>query len=300
LLELTALRFATNFSLTNGPVLLTILWALGWSMFALGFLSRLSMRPLAIGSILVILLHNLADPVTAQNLGWAGPLWNVLHQQGVIPLGGVILIAAYPLVPWIAVMAAGFCFGPVMSLDPRERRAWLIRIGLCMILAFLALRGVNIYGDPLRWSSEVSGKTLLSFLRCTKYPPSLDFLLMTLGPVLLLLAWFDRLNLSSSGLSGKNPLLVFGRVPLFYFLLHFLLIHLLTISFAYLRYGKIDFLLNTPPSLGGSSDLYPPDYGYGLGFVYGVWILVVVIMYPLCLWFSRFKGRRRDWWLSYI
>jgi uncharacterized membrane protein len=300
MLELTALRFATNFSLMNGPVILTILWALGWSMVALGLLSRLSIRPLAIASILVILFHNLADPVTAQSLGTTGSLWNVLHQPGVIPLHGITFIVAYPLVPWVAVMTAGFCFGPVMSLDPRKRRTWMVRIGLSMSLAFLVLRAVNIYGDPLSWSSEVSGKTVLSFLRCTKYPPSLDFLLMTLGPALLILAWLDRLSLSSSGLSGENPLLVFGRVPLFYFLLHFLLVHMLTIPFAYLRYGRIAFLFNTLPSLGGSSNPYPSDYGYSLAVVYGVWILVVFIMYPLCLWFSRLKEGRHDWWLSYI
>jgi hypothetical protein len=123
---------------------------------------------------------------------------------------------------------------------------------------------------------------------------------MTLGPALLILACFDWLDLHSSGLSGANPLLVFGRVPLFYFLLHFLLVHILTIPFAYLRYGKVAFVLSMPPSPGGPSDLYPSDYGYGLGVVYGVWILVVLIMYPLCLWFSRLKKRRRDWWLGYI
>jgi uncharacterized membrane protein len=204
-LEITVLRFITNFSLFNCPVFLTILWALGWSMVALGFLSWLPIRLLAIGSILVILLHNLADSITAQSLGAAGPLWNILHQPGVIPLDGIVLIVAYPLVPWIAVMAAGLCFGPVMSLEDRKRRAWMIRLGLGMILMFLALRAINTYGDPVPWSSAISGRTLLSFLRCTKYPPSLDFLLMTLGPALLLLAWFDWLNFSSSGLSEMNP-----------------------------------------------------------------------------------------------
>jgi uncharacterized membrane protein len=300
LLEVTALRFATNFSLRGGPVFLTILWALGWSMVALGFLSRLPMRLLAVGSVLVIVLHNLADRVAAQSLGAAGPLWSVLHQPGPVPLDGILLIVAYPLIPWIAVMAAGYCFGPVLSLGPQKRRTWMVRLGLGMIAAFLVLRAVNVYGDRFPWTTEVPDKTWLAFLRCTKYPPSLDFLLMTLGPALLLLAWFDRLNFSSEGLSGKNPLLVFGRVPLFYFLLHFLLIHLLTIPFAYFRYGKIAFLLDTPPSLGGSGELYPSDFGYGLGVVYGVWILVVAMMYPLCLWFSRLKERRRDWWLGYI
>ncbi len=299
LLEITVLRLAMNFSLLDGPVLLTILWGLGWSMVALAFLCRLPIWLLASGSIVVIVVHNLADSVTAQSLGAAGPLWNVLHQPGPLPIEGITVIVAYPLIPWIAVMAAGFCFGPVLGLQPRQRRACMVGLGLGMIAAFLALRFINIYGDPVRWSSQLPGKTVLSFLLCRKYPPSLDFLLMTLGPALLVLAWFDRLNPWLSR-HPVNPLLVFGRVPLFYFLLHFLLIHLLTIPFAYFRYGQVAFLLHVYPILGGSSDLYPPDYGYGLGVVYAVWILVVVIMYPLCLWFCRLKERRRDWWLSYV
>jgi uncharacterized membrane protein len=300
LLEVTVLRLATTFSLRDGPVFLTILWALGWSVVALAFLSRLPTRLLAIGSVLVIVLHNLADRVTAQNLGAAGPLWSVLHQPGPVPLDGILVIVAYPLVPWVAVMAAGFCFGPVLGLAPRERRAWMVRLGLGMIAAFAVLRAVNLYGDPVPWTTAVPDRTWLAFLRCTKYPPSLDFLLMTLGPALLLLAWFDRLDWSVVGLSGRNPLLVFGRVPLFFFLLHFVLIHLLTIPFAYFRYGTVAFLLDPLPSLGGSGGRYPSDFGYNLGVVYAVWVLVVALMYPLCLWFSRLKERRRDWWLSYI
>jgi uncharacterized membrane protein len=299
-LEVIALRFATNFSLINGPVFLTILWSLGWSMVALAFLCRLPVALLTIGAILVILLHNLLDPISAENLGTAGWLWHVLHQPGPIQLNGITLIVAYPLIPWIAVMAAGYCFGPIMTLHPRKRRLWIVGIGVSMILAFVVFRGINVYGDPLPWSSEGPGLTLLSFLRCTKYPPSLDFLLMTLGPAFLILAWFDRLDFSSSSWSDYHPLLVFGRVPLFYFLVHFLLIHVLTIPFAYLRYGKIAFLFNTLPSLGGLSGAYPLGFGYGLEVVYEVWLLVVVAMYPLCLWFSRLKKRRRDWWLSYI
>jgi uncharacterized membrane protein len=258
------------------------------------------MRLLAVGSVLVIVLHNLADRVTVQSLGAAGPLWSFLHQPGPVPLGGITFIVGYPLVPWVAVMAAGFCFGPVLRLGPKERRTWMVRLGLGMIAAFVVLRALNLYGDRFPWTADVPDKTWLAFLRCTKYPPSLDFLLMTLGPALLVLAWFDRLNFSSAGLSGTNPLLVFGRVPLFYFLLHFFLIHLLTIPFAYLRYGRTAFLLHTLPSLGGSGDPYPSGFGYDLGVVYGVWILVVALMYPLCLWFSRVKERRREWWLNYI
>jgi uncharacterized membrane protein len=294
-LELTALRFAMNFSLTKGMVMLTILWALGWSMVALGFLVRIPIRVLAPLSIAVIALHNLADSIDAARFGAYAWIWNVLHQNGLFTKGGIQFLVAYPLIPWIFVMSAGFCFGAIVVLDPPRRRWWIFRIGLGLTLAFLVIRAINTYGDPQPWSRDFPGMTALSFLRCTKYPPSLDFLLMTLGPALMLLSWFDRLTFSKS-----NPLIVYGRVPLFYFLLHFSLIHLLTIPFAFLRYGRIAFMFNPLPSVGGSADLYPPGFGYSLPVVYAVWISVVVMLYPLCLWFARLKERRSDWWLSYL
>jgi uncharacterized membrane protein len=284
-LELTALRFAEFFSLTQGPVVLTVLWALGWSMVALGFLVHLPVRVLAVLSVLVISMHNLADPLT-----FSSPLWNILHQPGFFVLHGIPVVVGYPLIPWFAVMSAGFCFGRVVQLAPRERQRWMIRVGLVTTLAFLVIRGINGYGDPVRWSG-----TLLSFLRCTKYPPSLDFLTMTLGPALLLLAWFDTLNFGA-----RNPLIVFGRVPLFYFIVHFFVAHLLAFPLALLRYGRVGFLLNPYPTLGGSPKLYPADYGYSLWAVYLIWISVVLVLYPLCVWYGRLKERRRDWWLSYL
>ena len=294
-LELTALRFAFFFSLTNGPVMLTILWALGWSMVALGFLVHIPIRILAPLSIAAIVLHNLADSVRAAQFGGAAWIWNILHQNGAFRVHGALVLVAYPLVPWIFVMAAGFCFGPILAMAPPVRRWWMVRIGLGMTLAFLVVRAINIYGDPVRWSTKIPGMTVLSFLRATKYPPSLDFLLMTLGPALLLMAFFDRLTFSKT-----NPLIVFGRVPLFYFLLHFLLIHVLTIPFALVHYGRAAFLLNPTPNMGGSANLYPPAYGYPLWVVYAVWVSVVVMLYPACLWFARLKARRKDWWLGYL
>lgn len=296
-LELTVLRFILNFSLVNGLVLLSVLWALGWSMVALGFLSRIPIRALTIFSIATIALHNLADRIPASSFGSSAWLWNILHQIGVFQVGGVPVFAAYPLIPWIAVMSAGFCFGQIFSLDPPKRQKLLTQIGLGLIAAFVVVRAINIYGDPVPWSVQENGMMVLSFLRCNKYPPSLDFLLMTLGPAILLLSWFDRLQFSKT-----NPLIVFGRVPLFYFLVHFFMAHALTIPFALVQYGRADFVLNSPPpSLGGSATLFPPDYGYSLGVVYAVWITVVILLYPLSLWFARLKERRRDLaWLSYF
>jgi uncharacterized membrane protein len=295
LLELTVLRLAFNFSLTEGPVILTILWALGASMVVLALLIHLPARTLAIVSILVIALHNLADPISAAKLGQAGWIWRILHQQGPLPIPGVVVIVAYPLMPWFAVMAAGFSFGPVLEMEPARRQAWLVRIGLGLIAAFLVIRSINIYGDPQRWSPQLSGGTVLSFLRCIKYPPSLDFLLMTLGPALLILAYLYR-----NPVTRRNPLAVIGRVPLFYFLGHLYLLHALAVVFAWLRFGTGSFLFHPLPPTGGPFAPYPPNYGYPLWAVYCVWILVVVLMYPLCLRFGRIKDTRRSAWLSYL
>ena len=158
-----------------------------------------------------------------------------------------------------------------------------------MTIAFVLLRCINAYGDPRPWT------TGLSFLRCNKYPPSLDFLLMTMGPALLVLAAFEN-----GKFSKLNPLMVFGRTPLFFFLGHFLLAHLLAFPLAALRYRRVDFLWHTLPTLGGDEKLYPADYGYSLGKVYFLWILVVVLMYPLCRWYARIKREKTSWWLQYL
>ena len=294
-LELTVLRFALTFSVTANPLILTVLWALGWSMVALAFLSRLPVRILAPLSIAVIALHNLADPIPAAQFGPAAWLWNVLHQPGLIRLGSALIIPGYALIPWIFVMSAGFCFGRIVALPGPQRRQWMLRIGLGLTLAFLVIRAINVYGDPVRWSTRFPGMTVLSFLRCTKYPPSLDFLLMTLGPAILLLTWLDTMRFAKT-----NPLIVFGRTPLFYFLVHMFVIHLLAIPLALLRYGHAGFLWTPLPSMGGDIKLYPPGYGYSLLTVYAIWAAVVVMLYPLCLWFSRLKEQRKDWWLSYL
>jgi uncharacterized membrane protein len=295
LLELTVLRLAMNFNLFNAPVLLSVLWALGWSMVALALLAWLPPRVLAVLSLAVIALHNLADPVDASQFRRTAWNWNILHQLGIFQAGRVPVLVAYPLVPWIFVMAAGFCFGPVVQLGPLERRQWMVRTGSALCGAFLILRAVNLYGDPFRWSTEPRGMAVLSFLRVTKYPPSLDFLLVTLGPALLLLAWLDTFTLSK-----ENPLIVFGRVPLFYFLGHLFLVHALLLPFAWLRYGRVGFLFTPLPSQGGPANLFPPDFGYPLWVVYAVWLGVIAIMYPVCRWFAQVKERNHAWWFSYL
>jgi len=201
------------------------------AMAVLVYLPRMWMLSL---SIAVILVHDCLDPINANQFGPAGWAWNLLHQPGVFMGAGVPVLVTYTFVPWIAVMAAGFCFGEVMVMDPLRRSRIMLRLGFSCAVGFLIIRSINAYGDPVPWSHHKSATfTVLSFLNCTKYPASLDFLLMTLGPALIVLAYLDRRSFKSG-----NPLLIFGRVPLFYFVLHFYAIHALVVVMSWFRYGK--------------------------------------------------------------
>ena len=265
-------------------------------MIVLAALIHLPVRLLAGFSAAVILLHNLLDSVQASSFGAYGWLWNLLHQPGAFKVDGFIVAVGYPLLPLVATMAAGYCAGHLFQMEPSPRQRILLRLGTAMIVLFALMRAINIYGDPSRWAVQKSGvMTALSYLNCTKYPASADFLLMTLGPALILLAWLDRVKVSES-----NPLLPYGRTPLFYFVVHFFWIHVLLVAFTWFRYGNAPFLLLPPPSMGGPRKLFPTDFGYDLWVVYLVWAFVVLTMYPLCRWFAGLKRRRRDWWLSYL
>ena len=298
-LELTVMRLAYNFTFSpRYPVFLLVLWALGACMIGLAVLIWLPLRLLAAASLVVIVLHNTLDAVPPTVFGAFAPLWNVLHQPGAFPLAGMTILVAYPLVPWIAVMALGFCCGELFLLDRATRRRRLMLAGAAATAGFLVLRVINGYGDPVPWAAQpTSVYTALSFLNTTKYPPSLLFLLMTLGPTLLALGWLDR-----HPLPRTNPLVVFGRVPLFYFVIHFYAAHLAAVLLGILTYGAdaLRFAFHPVPSMGGPPERFPPDFGYGLGFTYLVWIAIVLALYPACRWFGRLKARRRSWWLSYL
>ena len=298
LLEITVLRFIFLFEVrfSNSLVILTVFWMLGLCMVCLAALVHLPTRVLLGLSIAMIAAHNLLDPINAAQFGRAAWLWNILHQQGVFSFLNTTVLVAYPLVPWVGVMAAGYCFGRVLQWEPPRRQRFMLRLGLALSIAFVLLRALNHYGDPLPWAAQKSALfTTLSFLNCTKYPPSLQFLLMTLGPALIIMSWLDR-----SRLSASNPLIVFGRVPFFFFLGHLAVIHGVTVLLNLLRYGTASFLLLPAPSMGGPPQMFPPDYGFNLGVAYLVWLAVVVLMYPVCRWYATLKRRRKDWWLSYL
>ena len=288
-LEITVMRLAYDFDFSGSyPLLLLVLWVLGLCMIGLAALIWLPVPVLAGLSLAVIALHNSLDGVDPARFGDAAPLWNLLHQPGAFTLAGMTVIVGYPLIPWIAVMALGFCAGRLFLMERAVRRRRLIAIGAAAVVGFVVVRALDVYGDPAPWTTQPSPVyTVLSFLNTTKYPPSLEFLLMTLGPALLALAWFDR-----PGLKASSPLVVFGRVPLFYFMLHFCLAHAAAALLAFIRYGSAarTFVFHPVPSMGGPSELFPPRFGYDLWVAYAVWAPIVVALYPVCRWFARIKA----------
>jgi uncharacterized membrane protein len=290
-LEITVMRFAQNFRMSSqDPLLLIILVALGLSMVILAGLVHLPAPVVGAIGVAVVVGHNLLDPIRPADLGGLAPLWNLLHDPGVFLVGGLPVLAGYPVLPWAGLMAVGFSAGRIYDLDSERRRRFLTRAGLALVGAFVVLRAINQYGDPSPWSVQASPvMTALSFLRTTKYPPSLQFVLMTLGPVLLMLAWSERLRPGDA-----HPLVVIGRVPLFYYVVHFYLVHLAASALAALQYGPALAFLSGPfPSMGGSRDLFPPGFGHPLWVTYVAWAAVVAVMYPLCRWYGRFKRERR-------
>ncbi len=296
LLEVTVVHLAMTFNFSMDVLVLEVIWALGWCMILLAGLAYLPTAALAGLSIALILLHNLANGVDPSSFGRLSWLWMWLHQPGPLVTGPHTVILAYPIIPWIAVMSAGFCFGRVLQLDQPMRRKLMIRLGIGLSLGFVAIRLLNVYGDPFAWTVQRTRLfTVLSFLRATKYPPSLAFLLMTMGPALLLLAWFDGRRFTRG-----SPLVVFGRVPLFFFIVHLYLLHAVSVVLMYARYGDASFLFATLPALGGPRADFPQDLGVSLPIVYLVWVGALLLLYPLCRWFGSLKQRRDDWWLSYL
>jgi len=299
LLEVTVVRFLWMFQirLQGSLVLLLVFWMLGLCMIFLAGLAHLPVRILAPLSLLVIATHNLFDGIDPARFGRLALFWDAFHQVAGFPFHGAFVVFNYPLIPWIFVMAAGYCFGNVLRWEPERRRKFLISVGVASTIGFVLLRAFNHYGDASHWSHQKSALfTFLSFLNVTKYPPSLLFLLTTLGPALLALVYFEKFQFSSA-----HPLIVFGRVPFSFFLFHIGFAHVLYIAINLIHYGWHPFLLLAPPTFGSALELFPPDFGYSLPVVYLVWATVILAAYPLCRWYADLKQRRRDlWWLSYL
>jgi len=270
-----------------------VFWAIGWSMVVLAGLVNLPTSVVTAFGVLMIFLHNLLDGLTADQVGLPGWLWVTLHSPGEAPLvDGYTFGTGYCLVPWMGVMAAGYGFGSLFQLDRPARRRRFFQLGTAMTLGFIVLRAANVYGDPRPWTEQSSPLwTFLSFLNCTKYPPSLLYLLMTLGPAILALAVFDH----PLGAVAR-PVVTFGRVPLFFYLLHIPLIHGAAALCDYVRFGWSPLATGGPWEVRPES--VPESYGVSLPVVYAIWVGVVLVLYPACRWFANVKRRRRDAWSS--
>jgi uncharacterized membrane protein len=291
-LEQVAMRgFGWQFNFDYHLSVLVVLWALGWAMIFLSALVYLPTKFVASVGIAMIVAHNLLDSIQSSN-----PFWTILHSPNfIVNNPRHVVFVTYPLIPWVGVTAAGYGLGQIYDWPPERRKKFLLRLGVILTTVFVVLRGINLYGDPSRWSTQKSALfTTLSFLNTTKYPPSLLFLLMTLGPALILLWLLDR-----DTPAWLRPAHTIGKVPLFYFLLHVPLIHVLAIIVCYLRYGQVHWMFESS-GIGQFPITPPPGWGFSLPIVYLVWILVVIALYPLCSWFAGLKQRQSDAWLSYF
>ena len=286
-LEWTVVNFAWQFNFRyEMGLVMQVIWVIGASMVLLGLLVRLPAMWVGAIGLAICAGHNLFDSVSPDALGSWGWLWKVLHVQAG-PTG--IAFVHYPLVPWVGLMAVGYALGKVYDLDGARRRQLLVAFGAAAIALFFVLRLTNAYGDPQPWVQQRDfGRTVLAFMDVEKYPPSLMYLLATVGPALLMLAAFER----AQGWFAE-VLQTFGRVPLFFYVAHIVLAHLaaglLALSMGYGTAVLDGFFLDLPPT-----------WGIGLVGVYAAWLFVVATLYPACLWFGELKERRREWWLYYL
>ena len=296
LLELTVVRFFWTFNFQVTQLLAGVIWAIGWSMIILAVLVRLPTTVIASFGVAVIGLHNLLDGLPGQGGppgGLPSWLWQVLYAGGPIGgNGGAVLFVLYSIIPWVGVMAAGYGFGAIVTMEPVRRRQLCLTIGLGAIALFVVLRTINAYGNPSPWSAERM-PALLSFLNPAKYPASLDFLLMTLGPTIVLIPLLEQ----SRG-AVSRILSVFGRVPLFYYLLHIPLIHALAIVVSLVRTGSVTpWLFGNHPAMVGPA---PEDYTWTLGLLYLVCAIAVTILYFPSRWYAGEKLKGTRGWTRYL
>jgi uncharacterized membrane protein len=311
LLEFTFLRIAWTFNFDfRHYEMAGVIWVIGVCMILMAGLVKLPLAAIGTIGVAIIVGHNLMDshmPTLLAGLEQnpVSGLWKIMYVgffAGPIQFGvdGPNLIVLYSIIPWIGVMAAGYAFGKVLTLESAQRRRLCFVIGLTAIGLFFVLRGFNLYGDPRPWHVSVSGRNgappmpaLFSFLNTTKYPASLDFLLMTLGPIIALMPLLDGLNGAVA-----RAITLFGRVPFFFYMLHIPLIHALALLVSKIRLGYVSPWLFANHPMGNPEP--PEGYVWSLPLLYLVWGITIVLLYFVCRWFAALKARRSDWWLQYI
>jgi uncharacterized membrane protein len=296
-IELVVINLALTFDPLFSNVILQVIWAIGVSMVLLGLAVRLPYQVILAIGLLIVLGHNLLDyPENARNHN-VNLFWDLVH-DGRFDLyrwtPNHVLTIAYAFLPWTGIMLMGYCTGRLFepTINPLKRRKILITAGIGLIVLFILLRWINAYGNPTPWVPQNTFLgNFLSFMNVNKYPPSLMYACITLGPALVLLALIEHVQ---NGFT--RFVLVFGRVPFFYYVIHFYVIHLLTVVFFYLEgYGSKDIVSPQTPFL-----FRPLNFGYDLWVVYLVWIGLILLLYPICKWYNRYKSTHQQWWLSYL
>jgi uncharacterized membrane protein len=295
-IELFIFSLALTFDVTFSAFILQVIWAIGISMILLSLVIWLPFTAIFIVGLIIVSGHNLLDYAEANHNGSFGFWWSLLHRVNPnYPLwGNHTLMIFYPFLPWTGLMILGYCFGKLFTDETiiKKRKKIITAIGLGLILLFIALRFTNVYGDPGDWSVQKTNLlTFFSFISTNKYPPSLLFMCMTMGPALIFLAWCGN-----AGNRLSKIITVYGRVPLLYFILHFYILHTLCMVLFLVRGHSFAEGVN-------NNFLFKfiiPGEGYDLWVVYIIWILVVIALYPICRWFSNYKLRHRRWWLSYL
>lgn len=289
LLELTVVKLGWTFNFTNHTIYLLVIWALGMSMITLAALIYVPKRWLLAFGLIMVFGHNLLDSIDPESFGSLSFLWKILHVQSTFYLGPLEFLAYYPVIPWIGVMTLGYVFADFYRMGAKTRQQKMLILGGVATLLFLVIRGSNIYGDMSPWAVQPTTRmTIVSFLNVTKYPPSLSYLLMTLGPSIILLAVFERIR-------GKvsNFLIVFGRVPMFFYIVHLYLIHAVAMIIGLFQgYAASDMMYDF--------EKLPSNYGVGLVGTYIWWILLIVLSYFLCRSYIRFKKGKTHPFYSYI
>jgi uncharacterized membrane protein len=296
IVELFLVTFAWTFDIHFSIFLLGVIWTIGISMVLMGFIIRLPFSVILFIGVAIVLGHNIFDSVESTHQG----LWWDLLRNGNFAFHqlfpGKSMIIIYPFVPWLGLMMLGYCFGsiyrPVVSGE--SRRKWLINAGILLISFFVVLRFLNFYGDPFPWSDQKDTlSTILSFFNVHKYPPSLLYMCITMGPALIFLALFENTNTRFSRMIS-----VYGAVPFFYYMLHIYLIHALSMLLFFTRgHTWAEGIQNVN---GIPFNFIIPGEGYSIGIVYLIWALIVVALYPLCKWFSQVKQRNKHWVFSYL
>jgi uncharacterized membrane protein len=296
LMELTIINFAFTFDIYFSTFTLEVIWAIGISMVILGLVIWLPFEIILVLGLLIVLGHNSLDFYERKQTGQLSVSYNLVHRVGFHPLGGGFrLLILYPFLAWSGLMMLGYCLGKVLRNDNAVyRKKFLVITGLSVITLFIVNRFINVYGDPVPWSSQKNGfYTFLSFMNANKYPPSLDFLGMTIGPSLLLLAWWDTIQNKFTRIIS-----VYGRVPFFYFVVHFFILHFIAAILYFLRGHTYTEAMADENII---TKFVKPGEGFSLGIVYLIWIGLVVLMYPLCKAYDRYKTKHKEKkWLSYL